>query len=242
MNTLVKGFLGVVAVIAAVASLGGYGYAQAVPTPLIARMPNTNNYALMNLKINAQCTQQMTDVIAGTIRTATTKKSTYTERDIIELMSRHTSACVASGTFPSDIGRAKLYYQYTGSGFAVRVSDGFSVADVSPCMGVGMAAAAVYAGTEDAITTTNSVKFSMMYNNAIGVFVNGTASADGFNIILSGFTKENINLPKLNSRGQQTLTDSWTLTGQGVGTAYALTVPYRVHCTATVHGNGSLKR
>lgn len=242
MRNMAKGFLGAAMVIAVVALLGGYAYAQSAPIPLMAEIPNTTDYALMELKITTDCTEQVTEVISGTTLTATTKKYTNTEKDIIELLGNHTDTCVAGGAFPTKINKAKLYYQYGVSGFVVKVSDGTSSADISQtCMSISPSVP-IYSGTEDVAVGTRSAKFSMVFEMTMEISIPGTATEDGWVMTLTGSAKENLKLPKLNAKGKQTLTDSWSFIGHGLGTAYDLTTAKGVFCTATANGHGSFKR
>ena len=243
MRTMVKGFLGAAMMIAMVASLGGYVYAQPLrPVPLMAEIPNTTDWALMELKINAQCAEQETEVITGTTLIATTAEYTNTEKDIIELLSKHTDACVARGAFPAHPNKARLYYQFSAPGFVVKVSDGTSTADISEsCMAI-IPRPPVYMGSENVDAAISSAKFSLVFEMSITINITGTASENGWVMTLTGAGKEKLNLPKLNAKGKQTLTDSWSFVGHGLGTAYALTTPKTVFCTATAQGRGTFKR
>jgi hypothetical protein len=240
MRRTLKGFLGMLTVITLVALAGGYVYAQ-MPSPLAAQIPNTADYALMNLKMNLQCTEQETTSIVGTTITTTTKKYNIHEKDIIEILSGHPS-CVTGGALPADANKAKLYYQYDGGYLVVKVSDGTSTADIShTCMSLGQASPVIWTGSEDLAPTTNTAKFTMLFDVGINVHIPGTASADGLVLEFRGAAKENLNLPKLN-KGKQTLTDSWNASGSGFGAAYTLTVDKPVYCTGTAQANGNYKR
>jgi hypothetical protein len=242
MRRTLKGFLGMLMVIGLMALAGGYVYAQPVP-PLRAHVPDTDDYALMNLKMNLQCTEQETIEVNPTTITGTTKKYNINEKDIIELLSWHPE-CVASGTFPTDIKKARLYYQYTsGSGLVAKVANDTSTADITnTCMALGQASPAAFAGSENLITTTNSAKLTWLVDVRVTIDVPGTASADGLVLQFTGPAKENLNLPKLN-KGKQTLTDSWNASGSGFGLARILNTSTKpVYCTGTVQANGNFKR
>jgi hypothetical protein len=234
MRQTVKGFFGILTVIALVAFAGGFVYAQA-PVPLVAHNPGITNtataYATMTVTINQQCTDQET----STATAFTTKKTAITDKNIMTFLHTEQLTCTASGTWPTDLNKAKLQYQFDGADFVVKVSDGTSTAIISDtCFTIAAVGNAVWAGTQDLTTTVNSIKAQGLYDMDITI-----AIPTQLTVTLAGIGKESLNLPKLpKNKTTQTLSDNWTFSGGGAGTIGAKNVV----CTGTAKGKGSLKR
>jgi hypothetical protein len=235
MRQTVRGFFGILTVIALVALAGGY--VQAQPLPLVANNPaitvTADAYATMAMKINQQCTDQESTSATAFV----TKKTTVNEKTIIGYLDSVAISCTATpGAFPADLNKAKLQYQFDGTDFIVKVVDntGAGVDISTSCMALEAIKPAVWSGTQDLTTTVNSIKAQGLYDMNIVINIPTKLA-----VTLAGIAKENLNLPKLpKGKTKQTLSDNWTFSGGGAGTIGTKDVV----CTGTAGANGTLKR
>ena len=184
-------------VIALVAVAGGYVYAQ--PAPLVAHNPGitvtASAYATMTMKINQQCTDQETSSATA----FTTKKAPITEKDIITFLHTEQVTCTAATTFP-DVAKASLQYQFDGTAFVIKVSDGAHTANISStCLSIAAVGNAVWAGTQDLSATVNSAKAQGTYDMDIAINI-----PTQLVVTLAGIAKEESEFTEASEKRHQT--------------------------------------
>jgi hypothetical protein len=268
MRTMLKGFFGVLTVIALVVSGSGYLYAAPAPAPAPgqALVPGAPAGAPMKMTINQQCTVQVAPTGTAPLGVYTTTSARFSEKDLIAKLA-DAAACKKSGTFPADLTKAKLYYQWDGAAFGVFVTSAAKTADITvtntavitpTCVSLSFPAAAdnvaVWSGTENITATVHSEKFTGRYELNLIIDAPNSATETGVYMDLIGVATETLNLPAV-KKGAQTLTDSIKFTGGGSGAIIpkgASVVPASgcllagtcepMSCTGTANATGKINK
>ena len=260
MKTILTVFVGILALIGLVALDGGFLYAQPQPSPAIgpgqALIPGKTAGAFMKIRISQQCTEQDPPSNVGSAYTYKTETWRFSEKDVINLLS--SGKCTSSGAFPSDLTKAGLYYRYDGSAYRVFVSSNTSdianTAEITPaCISLIFPTHefATWAGTENLDAGINQRKVSGLYEIEVKLSIPPSAAMEGLVFQFVGTAKENLNLPKLNRKGKQTLTDSIDFSGESPGYGVpknfdndpSTCTPdtcYTEHCSGTVRAKGTI--